>query len=139
MPVIFPSDEWVRLYKDAINGNPGYRTGAADWAQGAVALVCKALPPHLPKDVGIWLDIHQGLCRNASLVTLEEAQKAPFCITAEYSHWKQIIRKELDPIKSMMQGKLKLKGDLATVVRFAKASRELIDSAAMVEASFLDE
>ena len=139
MPVIFPSDEWVSQYKDAINGNPDYRTGAANWTHGVVALVCKALPPQLPEDVGIWLDLHQGVCRDASLVSLEEAKKAPFCITGEYGRWKQVIRKELDPIKGMMQGKLKLKGDLPTIVRFVKASQELVNSSTMVEAGFLDE
>lgn len=139
MAVVFPSDEWVSQYKDAINGNPEYRTGAADWTYGVVALICKALPPQLPDDVGIWLDLDRGECREAKLVTLEESAKAPFCITGEYARWKQVIRKELDPIKGMMQGKLKLKGDLPTIVRAVKASQELVNSATMVPALFLDE
>ena len=139
MAVVFPSDEWVSQYKDAINGNPEYRTGAADWTYGVVALICKALPPQLPDDVGIWLDLDRGECREAKLVTLEESAKAPFCITGEYARWKQVIRKELDPIKGMMQGKLKLKGDLPTIVRAVKASQELVNSATMVSTLFLDE
>ena len=43
-----------------------------------------------------------------------------------------MIRKELDPIKGMMQGKLKLKGDLPTIVRAVKASQELVNSSATV-------
>jgi putative sterol carrier protein len=136
---LFPSEEWVSEYKDAINGNPEYRTGAANWTHGVVALVCKALPPHLPEDVGIWLDLDRGVCHEARVVTLEEAVKAPFCITGEYTRWKQVIRKELDPIKAMMQGKLKLKGDLPTIVRAVKASQELVNSSAMVSTVFVDE
>jgi putative sterol carrier protein len=139
MSIPFPSEEWVRLYKDAINGNPEYRTGAADWTAGVVALVCKALPPHLMADTGIWLDLDRGVCREARMVTVEEAAKAPFCITGDYARWKQVIRKELDPIKGMMQGKLRLKGDLPTIVRAVKASQELVNSCANVPTQFLDE
>jgi putative sterol carrier protein len=139
MGLPFPSEEWVKVYKDAINNNPEYKTGAADWTHGVVALVCKALPPALPNDIAIWLDLDRGVCHEAKIVTAAEAAKAPFCITGEYSRWKQVIKKELDPIKGMMQGKLKLKGDLPTIVRAVKASQELVNSCGMVDTQFLDE
>jgi putative sterol carrier protein len=139
MGLPFPSEEWISAYKDAINGNPAYRTAAADWTYGVVALICRALPPGLPLDTGIWLDLEKGVCRDAKLVRVEEAMKAPFCITGEYARWKQVLKKELDPIKGMMQGKLKLKGDLPTIVRAVKAAEELVNSGGHVDTRFLDE
>jgi putative sterol carrier protein len=139
MSLAFPSVEWVAAYKDAINANPEYKTGAADWTHGVVALIMKAQPPGLPADVGVWLDLDRGVCRDARMVKVEEALKAPFCITGEYARWKQVLRKELDPIKGMMQGKLKLKGDLPTIVRAVKAAQELVNSAGNVDSRFLDE
>ena len=139
MGIPFPSEEWIKAYKDAINGNPAYKTAGADWTHGVVALICKAFPPTLPEDVGIWLDLEKGVCRDAKIVTVEEAAKAPFCITGDYPRWKQVLRKELDPIKGMMQGKLKLKGDLPTIVRAVKASQELVNSGGLVDTKFLDE
>ena len=139
MSYAFPSKEWIVAYKDAINNNPEYRTGAADWTHGVVALICKALLPAVPEDIGIWLDLERGVCRDAKLVKVEEAMKAPFCITGEYARWKQVLRKELDPIKGMLQGKLRLKGDLPTIVRQVKAAQELVNSAGMVDTRFLDE
>ena len=139
MAIPFPSEEWIKAYKDAINSNPLYKTAGADWTHGVVALVCKAFPPTLAEDVGIWLDLEKGLCREAKMVTVEEAAKAPFCITGDYPRWKQVLRKELDPIKGMMQGKLKLKGDLPTIVRAVKASQELVNSGGLVDTKFLDE
>jgi putative sterol carrier protein len=139
MGIPFPSEEWIVAYKDAINSNAAYKIAGADWTHGVVALVAKAQPPVLPEDVGIWLDLEKGVCRAAKLVTVEEAAKAPFCITGEYARWKQVMRKELDPIKGMMQGKLKLKGDLPTIVRAVKASQELVNSCGLVDTTFLDE
>jgi putative sterol carrier protein len=39
----------------------------------------------------------------------------------------------------MMQGKLKLKGDLPTIVRYVKASNELVNLAQTVPTEFPDE
>jgi len=139
MGIPFFSDEWISAYKTAINGNPAYKTAAADWTYGVVALICKAQPPFFPGDVGIWLDLDRGVCREAKPVSTGEAMKAPFCITGDYARWKQVLKKELEPIKGMMQGKLKLKGDLPTIVRAVQAAQELVNSAAGMDTKFLDE
>jgi hypothetical protein len=39
----------------------------------------------------------------------------------------------------MMQGKLRLKGDLPTIVRYVKASQELVECSTRIETRFLDE
>jgi putative sterol carrier protein len=139
MGLTFFSDEWIATYKDAINGSPDYKSAAADWTHGVVALVCKAQAPAIPADVGIWLDLDRGVCREAKPVTVAEAMNAPFCITGEYARWKQVLRKELDPIKGMLQGKLKLKGDLPTIVREVRSAQALVNSAASLDTKFLDE
>ena len=58
---------------------------------------------------------------------------------APYTRWKEVIKKELDPVKGMMQGKLKLKGDLPTIVRYVKAANELVNLAQTVPTEFADE
>ena len=49
MGIPFFTEEWISAYKAAINGNPAYKTAAADWIYGVVALVCKAQPPAFPR------------------------------------------------------------------------------------------
>lgn len=139
MAYVFPSEEWVKAYWEAIRQSDYSETGKT-WNKGAVALVCKAEPAiGLKEDVGIWLDLHEGQCRSAQIVPPAEAQTAPFVVTGEYARWKQVIEGKLDPIKGMMQGKLRLKGDLPTIVRYVKASKTLVASAANVATTFLDE
>jgi len=136
----FPSKEWVDAYKDAINGNAKYKAAASNWDKGVVSLICKAKPEYgIEEDVGIWLDLYKGVCRESVVVDAAKARTAPFCITGEYERWKQVIRKELDPVKGMMQGKLKLKGNLPTIVRFVSAAKQLVESAGLVETEFPDE
>jgi len=137
----FPSEDWTRAYKDAINSNPAYKTAGKDWTHGVVAMVVKADPSlGIPEDQGMWLDVHGGECRDCRLVSREEAEKAPFVIVADYARWKQVIKKEVDPIKAMMQGKLKLtKGHMPTIVKYVHASRELVESTSRVPTKFRDE
>ena len=105
------------------------------------ALVVKADPAiGLEKDTAFILDLHEGVCRKAWLTEdMAEAEQQPFCITGNYGQWKQVIRKELDPIRGMIQGKLKLKGNLPVIVRFVKAAQELVNATSVVDTHFLDE
>lgn len=142
MALKFPSAEWTAAYKDAINNHPTYKDSGKSWTNGVITLVVNANPAAgLPEDVCIWLDLHQGVCRDTKTVTRAEADAgAAFVIVGDYARWKQVIRKELEPIKGMMQGKLRLaKGPLPVIVRYVQAARDLVDSATHVETIFPDE
>jgi len=139
MPHKFPSAEWTAAYKDALNANPAYRKAGKDWTHGAVAMVIKAEPSiGIERDVAMILDVHEGVCRETRYVSADQAQEAPFVIVADYARWKQVIQREIEPIKAMMQGKLKLtKGHLPTIVRYVESSRQLVESASQVATEFL--
>ncbi len=140
----FPSKEWTDAYAEAVNGNEAYRTAGKDWAHGTVAMVVKADESlGIPADVGMILDVEGGRCRGTTYLqgmgAIEEADPA-FIIVAPYPRWKEVIAGDVDPIKAMMQGKLKLtKGHLPTMLRFVESSRQLVVSAKNVPTRFLDE
>ena len=137
---LFPSKEWLDVYMERIAQSADYREAAATW-EGDVCYVCEAEPDKgVPEEIWLWLDLWHGECREAKYgISAEEGEKARFIIRAPYTRWKEVIRKELDPVKGMMQGKLKLKGDLPTIVRYVKAANELVNLAASVPTEFVDE
>lgn len=65
--------------------------------------------------------------------------EAAYQITAPYTRWKDVLLGDLDPIKGMMQGKLKVRGDLPTIVRQVRAANELVRLTGEVETVFPDE
>ena len=136
----FPSEEWLKLYVERINESKDYKEAAATW-EGDISYVFEAEPDKGVNDeVWAWLDLWHGDCRDSKYnLPVEEGEKARFIIRAPYSRWKEVIRKELDPVKGMMQGKLKLKGDLPTIVRYVKAANELVNLAQTVPTEFVDE
>ena len=142
MPIDFPSEEWVSAYKDAINANDAYKTAGKSWTHGVVAMVVKADPAlSLPEDLAMWLDVDSGACRDCKLLPASEArEKAPFVVEASYAQWKQVIKREIDPTKALMQGKLKLtKGHMPTMVKHVNASKQLVVSTSSVPTKFRDE
>ena len=140
-PIPFPSAEWCTAFADAINANPGYRAAAKDWTHGAVAMVVTAEPAlGIAEDMAIWLDVDQGVCRGGRLVSRQEADAAPFVIVASHARWKEVIRKQLDPTKGMMQNKLKVtKGHIPTIVKYVTANKELVESTSRVPTKFVDD
>ena len=136
---LFPSEEWMTIYRDRINGSPEYREGAATW-EGAIAFVFEAEPDRgVPEDLWALLDLWHGECRAARMLEPGEEGGAPYVIRAPYSRWKEVLRGDLDPVKGMMQGKLKVQGDLATIVRYVRAANELVHLTMQVPTQFLDE
>src|ERR1700757_1402750 len=134
MSLRFPSAEWCAAYKDAINANPNYKAAGKDWTHGPVAMVVTAEPSiGIAEDMGMWLDVERGGCKDCHLVSRQEAENAAFVIVASYARWKEVIRKQLDPTKGMMQNKLKLtKGHMPTMVKFVTSTKELVESTTRV-------
>jgi putative sterol carrier protein len=137
----FPSAEWCAAYKDAISQNVAYKVAAREWTHGPVAMVVTKEPTiGIAEDMALWLDVDRGDCRACRLVSREEAEKAAFVIVAPYARWKEVIRKQLDPTKGMMQNKLKLtKGHMPTMVKFVTSNKELVESTTRVPTQFVDE
>ena len=105
-------------------------------------MVVKADPAlGIPEDLAMWLDVHEGECRACRLVPAKEAEEqAPFVVSASYAQWKQVIKKEIDPTKALMQGKLKLtKGHMPTMVKHVNASKQLVESTTRVPTAFRGE
>lgn len=135
----FGTQEWLDDFESRINASAAYREAAKTW-EGEIAYVFEAEPDRSwPETTHAVLDLWHGTCRRAWIASEEEAGAAPFVIRAPYSRWKQVLQRELDPIKGMMQGKLRLKGDLPTVVRYVQAANELVKLATEVPTEFPDE
>jgi putative sterol carrier protein len=139
MAVAAFSDEWAKLFKDEVNKSSVYKSAGKGW-KWKVGLVVEAEPDKkFPVSTGLVMDLFDGEARDITVGTAADAQKCEFVITAPYSRWKQVVNKELDATKGMLQGKLKLKGDLPTIVRYTKASQEMTECTTRIPVEWPDE
>ncbi len=136
----FATPEWLQAYKDAINASPQIAETAKDWEGRDIAIVVLAEPEsNVPIDLSALFEIDHGKCREARIVTREEAERATFTIAASYSLWKDVVLGKLDPIRGMLQGKLQVSGDLPTLAREVKAANALVSLASGVTTDFPDD
>lgn len=138
-PFIYFTPEWADVYEKKIQEDAGYREAAKNW-EGSVTLHVEQ-KPELGVDMDIYLlmDLWHGRCRSLRLVPREAGEKADFVISGSLERWISVGKKELDPVKGMMQGKLRLKGDLPTIVRNVKAAVSLVDLSAQMGGRYPDE
>jgi putative sterol carrier protein len=135
----FASNEWATLFKDEVNKSSVYKSAAKGW-KWTVGLVIEAEPDkNFPESRGVVMDLFDGEARDIRIGPVGDAQTCDFVITAPYSRWKQVGMKELDATKGMLQGKLKLKGDLPTIVRYTKSAQELTECTTRFPVEWQDE
>ena len=133
------TDEFAAAYKSELNKSEKYRQASKGW-KWKVGLVVEADAGRNFKDPkGVLLDLFEGEARDVKMVTPEEAKAADFVITGGYSRWKDVMRKQLDPTRAMLTGKLKVKGDLATLMRYTRAANEMTEATTRIDIDFPDE
>ena len=134
MAYLFGTDEWVKAYMEVINKSEAYEKSAQGW-EGAFYFVIE--PKTMYDELATYyLDLWHGKCRNALLVEDESQFSPAFRLTTSDANWKAIIDKELDPIQGLMTRKIKLKGNMAMIMRYVKAAQELVNCAASVPTEF---
>jgi putative sterol carrier protein len=139
MAVAAFSGDWAKLFKEEINKSSVYKAAGKGW-KWTVGLVVEAEPDKKFAEArGVVMDLFDGEARDIKVGPPADAQKCDFVITAPYSRWKQVATKELDATKGMLQGKLKLKGDLPTIVRYTKASQEMTECTTRIPVEWPDE
>jgi putative sterol carrier protein len=138
-PYLYFSPEWVHLYEGAVQGDQQYKEAAKDW-EGSVALHVEKAPQYgIDVDIYLLMDLWHGDCRSMRIVPPEAGEAADYVITGSMDQWCKVGRRELDVVKGMMQGKLRLKGDLPTIVRAVKASMRLVELSGEVGGRYPDE
>lgn len=132
MAIPFMTEEWAKAFMDAINHNAAYKEAAATW-EGDFYFIAE-LKDGISKTV--YLDLWHGDCRNAFLVADPAAKTPEFEVSGKIPSWKKVIGKQVDPIQALITRQLKLKGNMAKVLRAVKAAQELVNSATKVETEF---
>lgn len=126
----FPSAEWAALFQKALNDNPAYAQAAAAW-EGDFMFEALA-DAQATKGPGIYLDLSHGTCKEARFVPDSTTVSPEFVFRATRENWQRLLRREIDPVKAILGGTIKMTGNPAKIMRFVGAAKELIDTAASV-------
>jgi len=130
--VKFPSDEWIKIFKEELNRSKDYEEVAKDWEGDFLFIVTP--DEELKEEVTFYVDLWHGKCRDAYLV--EGEKTAAFEFRGPYSNWKKVITKELDPIRGLIRGMFTVEGDSKIILDQSKAAQELVNTASTIPVEF---
>jgi putative sterol carrier protein len=83
MPMEVFTEEWSRACCQGLNRREGYRRVAADW-DAPVVLVMERDPARgVEEERAVYLDLHRGECRGASLATERDLAMARYAAAAK--------------------------------------------------------
>jgi putative sterol carrier protein len=128
----FPSDEWIKIFKEELNKSTTYQEVAKDWEGDFLFVITP--DEELKKETVFYIDLWHGKCRDAYLV--KEEKQAKFVFKGPYSNWKKVIQKELDPIRGLIRGMFTVDGDSRVILDQAKAAQELVNTASKIPVVF---
>jgi putative sterol carrier protein len=130
----FPSTEWAELARVAINASPDYLAAAKAW-EGDIVLRIVSEDPTAPAP-GIFLDLDHGVCRASSFLPDSRDSASEFAFEATRGEWERILRKETDPVREVLSGRVKVRGNFAKAMRFTKATTLLVEIASGIPTEF---
>jgi putative sterol carrier protein len=138
--LIFPSPEWVAAWVELANSDQAFRSAGAGW-DGVVGCVIEA-----DEAVGVGDDLYLRLVgrdgywhQNTLAADAGLVDDAVFTISGPYSTWKSVIRQQLHPLKGIVQGRLRLHGQLSTFLRWSRATLIMTELAGRLDTAFVDE
>ena len=138
--LMFPSPEWVVAWVDLANSDQGFLSAGAGW-DGVVCGVIEAdeaagvgdaLYLRLVGRDGHWQE--NTLAADSGLL-----DGSAFTIRGPYSAWKSVICQELHPITGIVQGRLRLHGQLSAFLRWSRALLIMTQLAGRLDTAFADE
>ena len=130
--VKFPSEEWIKSFKDELNKNKYYQEVAKNWEGDFIFVVSP--DNSLKTETKFYVDLWHGKCRDAYLI--KNNKKAAFVFKGFYSNWKRVIKKDLDPIRGLIRGMFTLEGDSKIILEQTKAAQELVNTASKITVEF---
>jgi len=128
----FPSAEWASTFREQLNANTAYREAGAAWV-GDILLLVKPSDANLPAP-GVLLELARGECSAATYHEDARSVSSEFVYEGSRENWQRLFRQELDPVKAIMDGTFRVRGNMAKLLRFTRAAKELVETASHIPA-----
>jgi putative sterol carrier protein len=131
MGIKFATDEWAKALEKEVNTSEAYAKAASNWEGDFYFITSEG--QGIAKDTFLYLDLWHGKSRDAYLVEDPSTKQVAFELRAPLDVWRKVMEKKIDPIRGIMSGQLKLKGNMMTILKSPKAATELVACAQKID------
>jgi putative sterol carrier protein len=135
MLIPWPSEEWIARWIEDLNASKTFRAAALGW-EGTFGSVIRAHPPKLTSDIHLCFEVSNGKFTRFAYGCAQQDWDLQFVVEAGYETWKRFIHQELDPVKAVVLGEVRIRGNAIKALRFARPTYEMIRVTAGIPTSF---
>ena len=121
------TEPWARGWAEQLNSSEKYRQAASDW-HGSICFQLRDRDP--AKQRCVFLDLEEGVCREARVATAEDRESADYVLSARERVWRRLVEGRTDPLVALMTGLIKFeRGRMMDFAEHTGAAKELIRAA----------
>lgn len=131
MGIKFATEEWAKALEREVNASEAYAKAAANWEGDFYFITSEG--QGMPKETFLYLDLWHGKARDAYMVEDPATKEVAFELRAPIDIWQKVMEKKIDPIRGIMSGQLKLKGNMMKILKSPKAATELVACAQKID------
>ena len=118
------TEPWARGWAKELNSSEKYQQAAKDW-HGSICFRLRDRDPQ--KERCIFLDLEEGVCRDARVATAEDRETAHYVLSAKERVWNRLVDGKTDPLVALMTGLIKFeRGRLMDFAQHTDAAKELM-------------
>ena len=118
--VAFGTIEWLDTYVKLFNENPEMQAALKEFT-ARVAYEFTDRPDLIPK----FVVMEEGVIKEYG--ELADDGEMDYVIKANYEIWKSMTEGDLDPMNALMSGKLKVRGNMAALLKHAEGFKATFD------------
>jgi putative sterol carrier protein len=138
MAIEFPSDAWIKEWRERLNDNETYAEAGAGWGvdfNGDFVFHVQA-DDRLPEDHYYFIALEDGHCSEAREIESEEEVDAGFVYRGDYSDWLRLNEGEVGPIDGMMSGVFDIDGDMQKVLQYTEAAVAMTETGQQIDTDY---
>lgn len=134
----FGTAEYAQALCDEINNSSEYRNAASKWGVGFNGNLLFAFEADDAIQDALYLlaRLQAGRCDGAGFVPGPSHPDAGFTLRAPFRLWREILERRTLAATAILTGKMKVDGDMITLLKHAGSSRSLIHCVASIPTEF---
>lgn len=129
---------WAKEWKKRLDASPAFSAVAAGWS-GSLMFIMVPEEAGSGQERAVFLAVEEGRCRIVRPARPADRLVCDLILSATADTWRGLLSGSGDPLLAILLGKIRFqRGRWSDLVPYAQAARELLRTAASIEASFPD-
>ncbi|EMA43513.1 sterol carrier protein [Halococcus morrhuae DSM 1307] len=141
MAIKLPSeaDDWIGTWHEQLNDNEDFERAASGWGvefNGAFLFEIQPDNAYDGEPLYFFVDLIDGKCTRARQIDTPTSENFGFRYYGPATHWKHLIRGDVNAAEGRRKEKFELDGDIQKVLQYSEAIQVMTENARYIDTKF---